>query len=82
MKPIRNVAYLVATSGAEKQLGDEVQALIAPTHTEAGMRRYEAFQDSNDPRRWIAQEDWLSVQDFDSCMAKLLRDAPGEEVSP
>jgi len=44
MKPISKVAYFVARAGAEKQLGDELQALIAPTHQETGVRRYEVFQ--------------------------------------
>lgn len=69
MMSISKVAYFVAKVGAEKQLGDELQALIAPTHQEAGVRRYEVFQNLDDPRRWIVQEDWRSVDDFDFHMA-------------
>lgn len=67
--PISKVAYFVAKVGAEKQLGDELQALIVPTHREAGVLRYEVFQDLDDQRRWIVQEDWRSVDDFDFHMA-------------
>lgn len=64
-KPLTLVAFIRAKAGMEEELGQRLQALVAPTREEPGCIHYELHRSSEDPAQWMLYENWRSRRDLD-----------------
>jgi quinol monooxygenase YgiN len=55
-----NVRF-IAKPGREADLRDTLEALVAPTVTEAGCLRYELYLHPTDPSRMVLLEEWVDA---------------------
>ena len=60
MAEIAVVAISVAKPGYEAQLRTALEAIVAPTRSEAGALQYDLHQDLHEPRRFVFVERWES----------------------
>lgn len=60
------IAHLKAKPGCEALLGERLNALVAPTRTEAGCINYDIHQDKDDAAIWMLYENWRSKNDLDA----------------
>jgi quinol monooxygenase YgiN len=58
-----------AVPGQEDELGRRMEALIAPTASEAGCLRYDLYRSDANPNVWIFFEEWETVDDLDAHVA-------------
>jgi len=56
------VVSLYAKAGLEKQLREQLVAVVEPSRSDEGNLRYELFADQDDPRRFVFVEHWASPQ--------------------
>lgn len=60
------VAFLRAKPGQADELGRRLQALVAPTRSEAGCLNYDLHRSTQDADVWMLYENWKSRADLDS----------------
>ena len=67
--PLTLLAELQARPGLADELGARLQALLAPTHREAGCLGYALHRSSDDPDLFVLYENWRSRRDLDEHLA-------------
>jgi quinol monooxygenase YgiN len=60
------IAKLTAKREKAEELGRNLEALIAPTLSEAGSIDYRLHRDNNDPNMWVLYETWRARVDLDA----------------
>jgi len=58
MTDLHIVAVLYAKQGKQETLRQDLTVVTETSRTEDGNLRYELFEDSNDPRRFVLVEHW------------------------
>jgi quinol monooxygenase YgiN len=66
--PIILNVHFQAAPGHEKELGDQLRALVAPTHAEPGCLVYELHFDPEDPAKFMFYEKFASQAALDHHM--------------
>src|SRR5688572_9297287 len=58
MRELTVLVILTVREGAEREMRDAFQSLVAPSRLDSGNLRYELFADQTDPRRFVFLESW------------------------
>lgn len=67
--PLIVIATIRAKAGAQDQVRDALQGLLAPTRAEAGCLVYDLHQDTEDPTVFVFHEAWESAAHLDAHLA-------------
>lgn len=63
------LAVITAKPGCEEQVFEEISALVAPTHAEAGCIHYDLHRSQDNPGRFFLYENWRSREALDQHLA-------------